>query len=63
MLGADGVLVGTCLYAAEEAQVPPVLQQAMVAARPAPKQHAKSGFELADELAFGRDVSLPNSAR
>jgi nitronate monooxygenase len=32
MLGADGVLVGTCLYAAEEALVHPALQQAMVAA-------------------------------
>ena len=32
MLGADGVLVGTCLYAAEEALVPPKLQQAVVAA-------------------------------
>jgi nitronate monooxygenase len=32
MLGADGVLVGTCLYAAEEALVPPSLQQVMVAA-------------------------------
>jgi nitronate monooxygenase len=32
MLGADGVLVGTCLYAAEEALVHPTLQRAMVAA-------------------------------
>jgi nitronate monooxygenase len=32
MLGADGVLVGTCLYAAEEALVPPALQRSAVAA-------------------------------
>ncbi|MFL5332561.1 MAG: NAD(P)H-dependent flavin oxidoreductase [Geminicoccaceae bacterium] len=32
MLGADGVLVGTCLYAAREALVPPALQRAVVAA-------------------------------
>src|SRR6187431_1365120 len=35
----------------------------MIAARSAPKQHTKSGFELANQLAFGRNVSLPNSAR
>ncbi|MFO1075527.1 MAG: nitronate monooxygenase [Geminicoccaceae bacterium] len=32
MLGADGVLVGTCLYAAEEARVHPALQRAVVGA-------------------------------
>ncbi|MFO1049364.1 MAG: nitronate monooxygenase [Geminicoccaceae bacterium] len=32
MLGADGVLVGTCLYAAEEARVHPGLQRAVVGA-------------------------------
>jgi len=32
MLGADGVLVGTCLYAAEEALVHPSQQEAMVTA-------------------------------
>ena len=32
MLGADGVLVGTCLYAAEESLVHPALRRAVVAA-------------------------------
>lgn len=32
MLGADGVLVGTCLYAAEEALAHPALKEAVVAA-------------------------------
>ena len=35
----------------------------MIAAGPAAQQHAQAGLELANELAFGGDVAVANSAR
>ncbi len=35
----------------------------MVAPRPAPQQHPQARFELANQLAFGGDISFPNSTR